>query len=251
MKSLDLSDNYNISLEGLRGLLQCMRNPVSSLDELILQNCGVNDEGIVLIMEKVAQSVSLKKLDLSCNDLISSRGMITIIHALSNCELSLECINLEGYNGIDFDVIDEEDWFSLLRAFCDKSSINNTFYSNHTLHSFPQNEYFPDWRGDEYTEFLNEIWSDIANLFDMNCNENKVAVAREKILNSHFTGAAADIEVFAFMPEALLPHAIEWIGRDRLGFSLMYQFVGGYPVYFSDDNLSRAVKKPKLLRSTS
>jgi hypothetical protein len=32
---------------------------------------------------------------------------------------------------------------------------------------------------------------------------------------------------------------------------LMYQFVGGYPVYFSDDNLSRAVKKPKLLRSTS
>ncbi len=80
----------------------------------------------------------------------------------------------------------------------------------------------------------------------MNDNENKVEVAREKILNSHFTGEAVDIGVFARMPEALLPHAIEWIGRDRLGFSLMYQFVAGNPLYFSDDNYSsRAAKKLK------
>ena len=79
----------------------------------------------------------------------------------------------------------------------------------------------------------------------MNENENKVEVAREKILNSHFTGEAVDIGVFARMPEALLPHAIEWIGRDRLGFSLMYQFVGGYPLDFSDYNSSRAAKNLK------
>ena len=79
----------------------------------------------------------------------------------------------------------------------------------------------------------------------MNYNENKVKVARKKIMKSHFAGEAVDISVFALMPEALIPHALEWIGRDKLGFSLMYQFVAGYPLDFSDYNPSRAAKKLK------
>jgi hypothetical protein len=220
IKSLDLTDNDTITLEGLRGLLQCMRNPDSSLDDLILQNCGINDEGVVLIMEKVAHSVSLKTLSMSDNESMTSRGLITIYHAIFNCELSLERIFLESNPGINFDDLEEEDWLLLPRALCDKSSINNTFYSNHTIQKIG----------------LEEIWVDCENLLEMNENENEIEVAREKILKSHFIGEAVDISVFALMPEALLPHAIEWIGRDRLGFSLMYQFVAGYPLDFSNYN---------------
>ena len=197
-----------------------MRNPDSSLDDLILQNCGINDEGVVLIMEKVAHSVSLKTLSMSDNESMTSRGLITIYHAIFNRELSLERIFLESNPGINFDDLEEEDWLLLPRALCDKSSINNTFYSNHTIQKIG----------------LEEIWVDCENLLEMNENENKIEVAREKILKSHFIGEAVDISVFALMPEALLPHAIEWIGRDRLGFSLMYQFVAGYPLDFSDYN---------------
>ena len=217
IKSVSLTGNDAITLVGLQGLLQCMRNPDSSLEDLTLSNCGINDEGVAVIMEKVAQSVSLKRLDLSCNVWITSTGLLTIIDALFNCELYLEHIFLNGNHGI---------------VLCDKSSINNTFYSNHTLQSIIY--IWPE-----------RFWENLDYLLNMNENENKVEVAREKILNSHFTGEAVDIGVFARMPEALLPHAIEWIGRDRLGFSLMYQFVGGYPLDFSDYNSSRAAKKLK------
>ena len=240
IKSLALTNNDTITLEGLRDLMQCMRNP--SLEDLVLQNCGINDEGLALIMEKVAESVSLKTLHLPLNRSITSRGLITIFHALFNCELSLEFINLHSNSGIDFDDIEEEDWFLLLRAFCDKSSISNTFYSNHTLQIIGLDGFDDD---DECEDWLKKIWLDCDNLLDMNDNENKVEVAREKILESHFTGEAVDISVFALMPETLLPHAIEWIARDRLGFSLMYQFVAGYPLDFSDYNPSRAAKKRK------
>jgi Ran GTPase-activating protein (RanGAP) involved in mRNA processing and transport len=236
IKSLCLTGNDAITSEGLRGLLQCMRNPDSSLEDLTLSNCGVDDEGVTVIMEKVVQSVSLKTLDLSCNG-ITSTGLIMIIDALFYYELTLEAIDLSGNHGIH-DELEDEDRLSLLRVLCDKSSINDTFLSNHTLQSIILDGY-------SHYDWPERFWEDLDYLLNMNDNENKVEVAREKILNSHFTGEAVDIGVFARMPEALLPHAIEWIGRDRLGFSLMYQFVGGYPLDFSDYNSSRAAKKLK------
>ncbi len=64
-----------------------------------------------------------------------------------------------------------------------------------------------------------------------------------------FSGATS-IEVFASMETKLLSNAIEWIGRDELGFSLMYQCVRGMPSLFetvvaAKDGIS---KKRKLNR---
>ena len=251
IKSLVLTDNDTITQGGLRGLLQCMRNPDSSLEQLILKNCGINDEGIALTMEKVAQSVSLKTLNMSSNNSITSRGLRTIYHALFNCELSLEVIYLEQNWGINFGDLEEEDWLLYPRALCDKSSINNTFYSNHTIQSIELDICNEEYETDEFRDYridldrLSIIWCDIRKFLGMNYNENKVKVARKKIMKSHFAGEAVDISVFALMPEALIPHAIEGIGRDKLGFSLMYQFVAGYPLDFSDSISSRAAKKLK------
>jgi hypothetical protein len=48
-----------------------------------------------------------------------------------------------------------------------------------------------------------------------NKNPNKVEVAREKILETHFTGKHSDIQAFATITVTVLPNAMEWIGRER------------------------------------
>ena len=77
-----------------------------------------------------------------------------------------------------------------------------------------------------------DIPEEVDTLLQMNCNENKSDVARQKIIFHHFSGADASYEVFISMNTKLLPQAIRWIGRDELGFSLMYQSVRGVPFLF-------------------
>ena len=76
----------------------------------------------------------------------------------------------------------------------------------------------------------------------MNENEDKESVACQKILRHHFTennNNDGDDNVFAQIPEMILPHAIIWIGRDSLGYSLMLNFVQGNPTLFHPPNVHR------------
>ena len=69
----------------------------------------------------------------------------------------------------------------------------------------------------------------------MNVNKNDNKVARQKISKHHFAGESADkFNFFASMPESVLVHAIEWIGRDELGRSFMYEFVRTFPHLFGN-----------------
>jgi hypothetical protein len=74
------------------------------------------------------------------------------------------------------------------------------------------------------------------SLFKLNENEDKAAVAREKIMEHHFgTGdEAVKIQVFDQMPRATFPFSLEWIGRgnNRCGFSLLYNVVKEFPILF-------------------
>jgi len=103
---------------------------------------------------------------------------------------------------------------------CDATSIESTYSSNHTLC------YVKVRRVEVEDAYLT-----------MNQNENKASVARQKILMHHFTGHDEDINVFTQMPETILPHAISWIGRDSLGYSLMLNFVQGSPTLFHIPNV--------------
>jgi hypothetical protein len=62
--------------------------------------------------------------------------------------------------------------------------------------------------------------------------EDKAEVARQKILKYHFSGGKKDIQVFARMPENHMPFAIAWIGRNKLGYSVMFDFVSSFPALF-------------------
>ena len=65
----------------------------------------------------------------------------------------------------------------------------------------------------------------------MNRGESTDDVSRRKILKHHFTGEVSDVQVFARMPETVLPNVIEWIGRssDARTYSIMFHVVQGMP----------------------
>ncbi|KAL3757709.1 hypothetical protein ACHAWU_000350 [Discostella pseudostelligera] len=103
------------------------------------------------------------------------------------------------------------------RVLCDLSSIQCTSASNHTL----QNVHL----GDD-----DDIWNDIPSFLRMNRNVNKAEVARQKILTYHFDGGNTNLHVFSEMSmTAIMPHAIEWIGRNGDGLTMMYNLLRGNP----------------------
>ena len=64
----------------------------------------------------------------------------------------------------------------------------------------------------------------IARVLKLNAaNEDKVDLACQKIIANHFSASMIDTQAFSVMSVPVLPHAIEWIGRDIVCFSLMYQ----------------------------
>ena len=76
------------------------------------------------------------------------------------------------------------------------------------------------------------------SLLRLNINRDKTGVARQKILNS---SDSTNIQVLVGMSAPVLPCAIEWISRDRIGLSLMYSVVRGIPTLF----------EPKILYDNS
>jgi len=79
----------------------------------------------------------------------------------------------------------------------------DTYTSNHTLKEI----------GDYYSE---EIGDKLYPYLELNENEDKAEVARQKILQSHFStddDMATNIQEFLDMELKMIPTAISWIGR--------------------------------------
>ena len=82
----------------------------------------------------------------------------------------------------------------------------------------------------------------------MNKNDDIAEVARRKIFEEHFSEAKLDtnVQMFARLPASVLPTMVEWIGRDGLGYSLMFRFVQSIPALVA--HLPEpGVKRRKLL----
>jgi hypothetical protein len=135
------------------------------------------------------------------------------------------------------DKITDRSWAALSHALCDESSIENTYSSNHTLHTL---EKFDDFRA--------EIPDDLSSLLHLNKNLDKASVRRQKILIRHFHRAARGVVVKGIpkingLRRSTLPSALEWIGRDVLGFSVMYNVVRGIPALFESKLIPIDVEK--------
>jgi len=109
-------------------------------------------------------------------------------------------------------------------VLCNKTSINATFNSNHTLERILE-----PVMGSESL-----LPSDLQTLLQLNRESTEMEAARRKILKVHF-GGDFNMQPFNDMDLKALPHAITWMARDEHGSSLLYQFVRN-TTFFHDLN---------------
>jgi Ran GTPase-activating protein (RanGAP) involved in mRNA processing and transport len=170
----------------LSTLLRCT---TTQLETLNLCNNLIDDEGVECIVNALTNVNTLKELHLGSNRSFTIRGWRLVSTLLETPGCKLETIDIEN-NNIGDDVaqlfantlannstlktlslygnsITAEGWASFSKLLCDKSSVNKTYLSNHTL--------------------VNVGLSSVINasLYANNKSEDKRVVAMSKILKEH------------------------------------------------------------------
>ncbi len=151
-----------------------------------------------------------------CGCTLSTRDKIAILLSLKVNKF-ITMINFEWTGEVTADL-----WKCLRRLLYDKTSIDNTYMSNHTLHTF----LVGDWSNGDV------IPRNITHLLKMNKPKDKEEVARRKVFDVHFTGEVTANHPLARFPETMIPHVMSWFGRDNLGFSAMFNAVQFFPSMF-------------------
>ena len=204
-------------------------------------------------------TTALEELDFRYNRNVPIR---TLVHMLEspNCRLVFLYLYENGLNdnevmdigtalvdnkclkwlGLEDSTITKRGWDALSAVLCNKSSIENTFTSNHTLED---GVYGPG--------------SLLGDLLDINKNNNASDAARIKIMRYHFAEESngnenemsSGIRTLSVMDWSVLPHAMAWMGRkhDREGHSTMYQLLRCIPELVEDQTQAKsALGKRKL-----
>ena len=240
---VEMSFNYNaIGRRGCLSLANLIRNSTAGVPNLCLFGTSLDDDCLDIIsnaLTYLGDSSAGRRLYLGDNESITLAGWRRLSVCLRNVSrLYLEQCNLddEGARAILMDLagnsclksleLDSNDaitdmiWKDIARVLCDKTSIGSIYSSNHTLQELNiPHLAFPE---------------EVVSLLAMNRNEDKSEVARQKILKHHFLAQGNNANVFSRMPEMMMPYAMEWIGRNRLGLSLMYNVVRDNPTLFDN-----------------
>jgi hypothetical protein len=247
LSELDLTMNNHVTTTGWRALFTVLSHPMCSLKLLCLNDTNMDDQGVTYLGDALAGNKTLSWLSLSTNKGVTTEGWRGFSNCLrsTNCalrKLYIEWCNIDAISaGIfftaltgnsnsrlqelhmtnsrsDLVAVADMDWNLLSCLLCDKSSIDSTYSSNHTLHTVIMGD------GD-----IDPIPRDIMSILELNTRYDKSSVWRTKILKYNSSRSGSDFRPFAEMSETVLPIAIEWIGRDHAGFQLMYEVVKGCP----------------------
>ena len=239
-----------------------------NLERLNLSHCDIDDEGIQILTTLVSSMDSLKFLCLDHNELVSPTGWQALLGFIQHPNFALEELTL-GENNVDddtlipltialvnnktlqrlyfeqlydddtgeyFTLITERGWSALSNLLCNKTSIMDTYTSNHTL-----NYVYCEYRSDDLRLHLK-----------LNENKDKVEVARQKILQTHLSsGDTSKMQELLDMELEMMPSVMNWIGRPAhdgwrganvSGLSAMYNLTRRVPDLFD----SMAQKKPSM-----
>ena len=238
---------HNVTATGWRVFSGVLCSPICSLETLSLKHSDLDDEGITAIGDALIKNKTLKCLNLPSTDMITINGWRSFARVLQSGS-KVKTLEVGGANFNEEVVTDfatalvnnsslsklriegreytDSIWGAFSRVL-DVSCVRSTYLSNHTLHTL---EIGDRWHNSP----LMVVPEDLARVLQMNTNENedKVALARQRIFAYHFSGDNMDIQEFSAMAVPILPHAIEWIGRDLDGFPLMYHVMRGIPALF-------------------
>jgi len=283
MKSMYSSyESVNISSQDWVSLFNSLQGSNLNLVELDLSGNNIDDEGIQLLIRLVSCMSSLKYLNLRCNQLVESISWLSLTGYLQSPNFALEELILNGNKinddnmvaltsalvnnnalkrlSIDYctddeninddwdenDVITERGLGAIAALLCNESNIMSTYNSNHTLWVACQKcdeEYLPD---------------DLVSLLRINANKDKVEVARQKILQTHFSVDSTKIQEFLDMELEVMPAAIDWMGRpthddwsgtNLSGLSLLYNLLKRLPDLLDSDahKKTNAAKRKRIV----
>ena len=169
--------------------------------------------------------------------------IIELANVLENND-TLKVLNLGTLSsGIRQHHIDEDQSFgfkALTRILCNRSSVDATFMSNHTLQTV--SVYIQ--HGHVYQSAV--LPSHLTDMLTLNENSNKFEVSRQKILQCHFDEDTQ--QEFVNMELEVLPHALAWCGEDQRGVSLLLRIIQSFPSLFDSNskrNKAAAAEKRK------
>ena len=239
---LDVSYN-NIDDEGMQLLIR-MVSSMSSLAHLNLNESRrvtpIGWQALVAYLQ--SPNFALKRLHLSDN--VYNDDMIIAFTSALVHNKTLERLSLGG-------IYDEEDenplvgltkrgWEAVSTLLCNKTSIMDTYNSNHTLQNLGEcdSEEF----GDKLYPYLG-----------VNENKDKAEVARQKILQTHFStdedGGNSKIQMLLDMELEMMPTTIAWIGRpvhhdwkgtNVSGLSIMFNLLRMVPDLFDSSTQKKS-----------
>jgi len=260
----------NNTPQGWVSLFTSLLDSNLDLEKLDLDRNNIDDEGIQILVRLISTMTSLKSLCLDENELVSTAGWQGLTEFFQRPDFALEELSL-GENNVDddtlipmtialvnnktlqrlnleesfdedtgeyFTLITERGWEALSSLLCNKTSIMDTYNSNHSL-NYVYCELCPD---------------DLVSLLKLNKNKDKVEVARQKILQTHLSsGDTSKMQELLDMELEMIPVAISWIGRSTpigywkgknvSGLSTMFNLMRKMPDLFDPS----AQKKPSIV----
>jgi len=277
LKYLNLDSSIGISSNGLSDFfnrLQNHPNPVLEELQITFWNLSITDTLVGSLVSSLMGMHSLKKIGIRCMERIYTQGWQSIATLLQHQNFMLTKLDFRGSYGLDDESlltianalvgnsilcellldmcrgITEPGWSALTNVLCNKSSIDATYASNHTLQRVVsrarEESTCPIWRRIYSYEFP----QDLRSVLQINRRGTKAQAAREKIIWYHMLkDDVVNVEAFLDMEQKELPSAISWLGRDDIGLSVLYKLCKSLPDLFeSKMNMNNKKKRAKRKR---
>jgi len=231
LQSLHLGGNISITPIGWRTFFNAYSN--LNLVNLHLDASRIDDNGIQVLTRLVSRMCSLRSLTLGSNRLVTPTGWQALTDYLQCPNFALKQLDIDDNNinddivivftralvhnntlklidlhrdpedFDDDDMITERGWRAVSTLLCNNSSIIDTYNSHHILKALADDPSL-------YDEM--NLPNKLLSLLELNTNKDKVEVARQKIIQTHFSGTT-NVQEFLDMELELIPTAIAWVGR--------------------------------------
>jgi len=243
LKHLTLNDNRRVTPAGWQACTQLLQSPNFALERLDLAQNNINDNTLIPFTSALVNNKTLQQLDLyDCLDDNENESIIEDDD--SDDEDDNERISKRGLEAVS-------------TLLCNKTSILDTYNSNHILH---------DLDCDPSCSSLNDdlkLPDDLSSYLELNKNKDKSEVARQKILQTHFSSEdddtrkmqeLLDVEL-QMMPAAIAwivrPLPIGWEGKQVSGLSLLYNLTRRLPDLFDSNTVQKKKSTAKRKRGVS
>lgn len=163
-----------------------------------------------------------------------ARGWITSLSRNSTVK-SLHLYDLQVERGLSFGPL----WHDFAQLLGERDTIDEIQDSNHTLEyiGLSNVEFLDeDNEGDADDEDEYVLPVNVYSLLQINRGRYKIAVARRKVIRSHFNGEDATQKLLDMnIGLVKLPQLLHWIGKEDLDLSIMYGFLCSQPGLFDRD----------------